>query len=346
MILLSILWLQVKAPLLLERLYTHRAPLDTVVISQLSTQVSEKDLYAHLQFLAHDALQGREAGTPFEKVAAAYLIAQHRRIGNEPLLPQSYIHVFWLKKPISLPPPEGKSSRKKKKLSQPPPPSPDSVEAWNVLACRRGSLYPSQYVILSAHYDHIGKSPQGAVFNGADDNGSGTAVLLEVARLISQLPPPKRTIVFFHTGAEEKGLIGAFRFVQDSLIPIDSIVAMVNTDMVGRTDTLHQPGDRYLYTIGADRATPVLRFIQEEVNALCCQWKLDYRYDSPSDPLRLFYRSDHFAFARKGVPSVFYFGGLHSDYHMPSDDWDKIEPERLRRTAVWLAAMAWSLANM
>lgn len=115
-----LLWLQLKAPLLLERLYVHCSPLDTAVIRGFSTQVSEKELYAHLQFLSHDALQGREAGTPFEKVAAAYLIAQHRRIGNEPLLPQGYIHAFWLKKTLPSPSPAGNPSSKKKKEDPPP----------------------------------------------------------------------------------------------------------------------------------------------------------------------------------------------------------------------------------
>ncbi|GIV23259.1 MAG: M28 family peptidase [Bacteroidia bacterium] len=344
--LISVLLAQKSHTLLLDRLYAEPLVLDTATFRWVQAQVSEKELLAHVGFLASDPLQGREAGSPYEKIAAMYLIHQHKRFGHPPLLPNGYIHTFPLRRSRPTPPPPATPSKKKKAA----PPSPevvfDTVETWNILAVRRGTLHPTQYVVLSAHYDHIGTTSRGEPFNGADDNGSGTAVLLEAARLLSLLPPPKRSIVFFHTAAEEKGLLGAFRFVRDSLLPLDSIVAVVNTDMLGRTDTLHQKGERYLYAIGSDRATPHLRTIQERVNALCCEWQLDYRYDDPKDPLRLFTRSDHYAFARYGVPAVFYFGGLHEDYHGTGDDVEKLEPERLQRAAVFLALMAWTLANL
>ncbi|MCS7188925.1 MAG: M20/M25/M40 family metallo-hydrolase, partial [Bacteroidia bacterium] len=187
---------------------------------------------------------------------------------------------------------------------------------------------------------------KGEVFNGADDNASGTSVLLEVARVLSQLPAPKRTIVFFHTTAEEKGLLGAFRFVRDTVVPLDSIVAVINADMLGRTDTLHKQGENYLYAIGSAKISPILKEIQESVNALCCGWQLDYRYDDPKDPQRLFYRSDHYAFAKEGLPAVFYFGGLHADYHTVEDDPEKIELERLKKTAIFVASLAWTLAHL
>lgn len=329
---LLLLWAQT---LLIDRL--PEPILDTAAIHHIQQSVSVADLRTHLEFLAHDALQGREAGTPYEKVAAAYLIAQHRRFGHEPFLPQGYVHAF------PLAPKRRDSPPAKKRTSLPPP---DTPYAWNILTCRRGFLAPGEYVILSAHYDHIGVASDGRVYNGADDNGSGTAVLLEAARLLSLLPPPKRTIVFFHTAAEEKGLLGAMRFVRDSLIRLDSIVAVVNTDMLGRTDTLYPSGELYLYAIGSKRASSRLHKLQEAVNALCCGWRLDYRYDDPKDPLRLFYRSDHYAFAKHGVPAVFYFGGLHEDYHGTGDDVEKIEWERLRLAAILTASLAWSLANL
>ncbi len=345
-----VLWAQNGRPLLLNTLYREPVIIDTAAISQLQAAVSVSELMAHVGFLASDPVQGREAGTPFEKVAAAYLIQQHKRFGHAPLLPQGYVHAFPLrvqKKSSEAPPPPQKP---KKGAAKTPPARPEdlfeTVEAWNVLALRRGSVHPTQYVILSAHYDHIGTNSRGEAFNGADDNGSGTAVLLEAARLLSLLPPPKRSIVFFHTAAEEKGLLGAFRFVRDSLLPLDSIVAVVNTDMLGRTDTLHPPGANFLYSVGADRATPHLRALEEAVNALCCGWEIDRRYDDPKDPLKLFYRSDHYAFAKHGVPAVFYFGGLHEDYHGTGDDVEKLEPERLRRAAILTAALAWTLANL
>ncbi|GIV25557.1 MAG: peptidase M28 [Bacteroidia bacterium] len=341
----GLLWAQSST--LLDRLYPVSLALDTARLRSLYDQASESEALAHLGFLASDAMQGRDAGTPFEKVAATYLIVQHQRWGNAPLLPNGYVHAFPLLSPKKDPPPTSKpQSRKRKAAPSTPPPSYDTLQAWNVLAIRRGTVHPTQYVILSAHYDHLGTSEKGQVYNGADDNGSGTAVLLEAARLLSQLPPPRRSIVFFHTAAEEKGLLGAFRFVRDSLLPIDSVLAVINTDMLGRRDKEHQDEPLHLYAIGSDRATPRLRQLHEAVNALCCGWKFDYRYDDPNDPQKLFTRSDHYAFARKGVPAVFYFGGLHDDYHRPSDDVDKIEPDRLRRSAALMAALAWTLANL
>ena len=334
-------------PLLLDQVAEGGYILDTATIRRIAELVSERELMSHLSFLASDAVQGREAGTPFEKVAATYLIAHHQRWGNPPFLKNSYIHTFPLRRIRSTTEnPDNPKNSSKKKPVQTSKSLYDTLIAWNVLAYRPGTVQPGQYVILSAHYDHLGVNSRGEVYNGADDNGSGTAVLLEAARLLSLLPPPKRSIIFFHTGAEEKGLVGAFRFVRDSLIPLDSIVAVLNVDMLGRADTLHQPGENYLYAIGPAYTTPRLKEIHEAVNAACCGWQFDYRYDDKSHPERLFYRSDHYAFAQKGVPAVFYFGGLHEDYHQTTDDIEKIEPARLRRSAVLLAALAWTLANM
>ena len=342
------LWAQngVKV-LLLDQIAENGFSLDTGIFRRIEELVSERELMGHLTFLASDALQGREAGSPYEKVAATYLIAHHQRWGNAPFLPSGYVHAFPLRRirPTSEAP-ESPKKASRKKPALPPQAMYDTVLAWNVLAYRPGREYPTQYVILSAHYDHLGVNSRGEVYNGADDNGSGTAVLLEAARILSLLPPPKRSVIFFHTGAEEKGLIGAFRFVRDSLVPLDSIVAVLNVDMVGRTDTAHKPGENYLYAIGPAYTTPRLREIHEAVNALCCGWQFDYRYDDKNHPERLFYRSDHYAFAQKGVPAVFYFGGLHGDYHQPTDDIEKIEPPRLRRAAMLLAALAWTMANM
>lgn len=334
--------------LLLDRLVPDSLALDTALIKRLSALASETELLAHLTFLASDALQGREAGTPFEKVVATYLFSHHLRWGNQPFQGESYIHPFPLRRLRPDPPSTSQTCGKKaKKLNSASSIVQfDTLEAWNVLAVRLGTVYPNQYVILSAHYDHLGTNAQGQVYNGADDNGSGTAVLLEAARLLSLLPSPRRSILFFHTTAEEKGLLGAFRFVRDSLIPIDSIVAVLNTDMLGRTDTLHEPGSNYLYVIGPAYTTSRLRATQDAVNALCCGWEFDYRYDDRKHPERLYYRSDHYAFAQKGVPALFYFGGLHPDYHGTGDDIEKIEPARLRKAAVLLAALAWTLANL
>ncbi len=335
--------------LLLDWIAEKGFSLDTATFQRIIEAVSEQELMSHLSFLASDAVQGREAGSPYEKVAATYLIVHHQRWGNPPLLKSGYIHAFPLRrvKPAAQSTENPKKiPKKKEKTPESSPVSYDTLIAWNVLAYRPGAMYPDQYVILSAHYDHLGVNSRGEVYNGADDNGSGTVVLLETARLLSLLPPPKRSIVFFHTGAEEKGLIGAFRFVRDSLVPVDSIVAVLNVDMLGRTDTLHKPGENYLYAIGPAYTTPRLREIHETVNALCCGWRFDYRYDDKNHPERLFYRSDHYAFAQKGVPAVFYFGGLHEDYHQTTDDIEKIEPARLRRAAILLAALAWTLANM
>jgi Zn-dependent M28 family amino/carboxypeptidase len=127
--------------------------------------------------------------------------------------------------------------------------------------------------------------------------------------ILSLLPPPKRSVIFFHTGAEEKGLIGAFRFVRDSLVPLDSIVAVLNVDMLGRTDTAHKPGENYLYAIGPAYTTPRLREIHEAVNALCCGWQFDYRYDDKNHPERLFIGVIIMLLRRRGCRRCFTLGG-------------------------------------
>ncbi len=210
-----------------------------------------------------------------------------------------------------------------------------------------------EFVVLSAHYDHL--PAQGdVIFPGADDDGSGTAAVLELARVFAEGERPKRSIfVLFNTG-EEMGLLGSGYFTdQEPLVPLEAIVANFNIDMIGRS---RHPGDDRrenaeltdrdsVFLIGPDKHSRQLFELSEQTNAATVQLRLDYTYNDEAHPMRLFYRSDHWNFAKRGIPIVFYFTGLHADYHRPTDTVDKIDFEKMARITKLVYATAWRTAN-
>jgi hypothetical protein len=210
-----------------------------------------------------------------------------------------------------------------------------------------------EYVVLSAHYDHL--PAQGdVIFPGADDDGSGTAAVLELARVFAEGERPKRSIfILFNTG-EEMGLLGSGYFTdQEPLVPLEAIVANFNIDMIGRS---RPPGDDRrenaeltdrdsVFLIGPDKHSRQLFELSEQTNAATVQLRLDYTYNDEAHPMRLFYRSDHWNFAKRGIPIVFYFTGLHADYHRPTDTVDKIDFEKMARITKLVYATAWRTAN-
>lgn len=211
-----------------------------------------------------------------------------------------------------------------------------------------------EYTMLSAHYDHL-KTEGKNVYCGADDDGSGTSAILTIAHVLANGPTPKRSIlVVFHTG-EEIGLYGSKYFTDvEPLVPLDSIVVDLNADMIGRSRTEKNPSliDRELsdkdtlYLIGSDKHSTQLHKLSEQTNSEITSLHLNYTYNDERHPSRLFYRSDHYNYARKGIPIIFYFTGLHADYHRPTDTVEKIDFDKLSRISRLIYATAWRVANL
>jgi len=220
----------------------------------------------------------------------------------------------------------------------------------NVLGLLEGADLKAEIVILCAHYDHDGILPNGTIFPGADDNGSGTAGLLEIARAFAAAKRdghgPRRSILFIATAAEEKGLLGSKFYVENPVFPLENTVSCINMDMIGRIDDEHLNGNHnYVHAIGLDKIAPELKRIAERANQTYTQMELDHRYDDPKDPLRLYYRSDHYNFAQKGIPSAFFFSGLHPHYHTPEDTVDKIDFPMMVKREKLIFHTAWEIAQ-
>ena len=211
-----------------------------------------------------------------------------------------------------------------------------------------GSEKPEEILVISAHYDHVG-TKNGEVYNGADDDGSGTVALLEIAQAFKKAKDdgfgPKRSILFLHVTGEEKGLHGSRYYSENPLFPLANTIANINIDMIGRRDDLHNDTNNYIYVVGSDRLSTDLHKINEEANKKYTQLDLDYKYNALNDPERIYFRSDHYNFAKNGIPSIFYYNGGHEDYHMPGDTPDKIEYDALTKRAQLAFATAWELVN-
>ena len=240
--------------------------------------------------------------------------------------------------------------------------SRDPFTAYNVVAVVRGSDpgLSRTYVALGAHYDHIGIQPAVAgdsIANGADDDASGSIALLEIARSMAASPvKPLRSTLFVWHAAEEKGLLGSAAFTERPTVPIDSIVAQVNADMIGRNGTLTAdapvpPGsERTLFIVGPSAApnnqSRVLGQIVDSVNARQpIPFTFNREWDSPTHPERIYFRSDHYNYAKKGIPIVFFTDGLHADYHKVTDEPSRIEYEKLGRTTRLIHDVVVAVAN-
>lgn len=221
-------------------------------------------------------------------------------------------------------------------------------EAPNVGGYIRGTDANNEWIMITAHLDHLGEH-HGKVFQGADDNGSGSAALLSVARQLAEWRDlgvqPRRNIALFWFSGEENGLLGSRYLSQNMPMPSDMVAANINVDMIGRYDDKHDTSSRYVYLIGADRISQDLHDVGEAVNARCCNLELDYTYNNPQDPNRYYFRSDHYNFAKLGIPSVFFFSGVHADYHKETDTIEKINFARMTYITEYLVYTAWELAN-
>ena len=203
----------------------------------------------------------------------------------------------------------------------------ENRKAYNVVGVIEGrdEQLKDEFVAIGAHYDHLGQR-NGEIYNGADDDGSGTVAVLEVAKVLAANRNNKRSVlIVFHT-AEEKGLFGSEYFT-NNFPALDKISAQINIDMVGREsiDTI--------FSVGSDKLSSELKQIVETVNNDNTKFVFDYKFDDPNDPERIYYRSDHYNYARHGIPIVFFYDYMLSDYHKPSDDFEKINFNKIEKTA-------------
>ncbi|MCS7035851.1 MAG: M28 family peptidase [Saprospiraceae bacterium] len=225
-----------------------------------------------------------------------------------------------------------------------------TLEGSNVIGFIEGSdpVLKNEYVVITAHYDHLGASGE-VIYNGADDNASGTSSVIEIAQAFAKAKAagvgPKRSVVCMLVSGEEKGLLGSRFYVEFPLFPLKHTVANINIDMVGRIDNRHANNPNYVYVIGSNRLSTELHEINEFANAVHTQLELDYKYNDPKDPNRFYERSDHYNFAERGIPAIFYFNGTHADYHKPSDTAEKINAEAAAKRAQLAFYTAWDLAN-
>ena len=221
---------------------------------------------------------------------------------------------------------------------------------YNVLGYIEGSdpLLRDELIVMSAHFDHLGKRGDD-IYNGADDNGSGTSTLLDVTQAFmlakNKGMGPRRSVLALFVTGEEKGLLGSKFYVENPVFPLDQTVANVNMDMVGRVDKKYGNDPDYIYVIGSDKLSQDLHEINESINARYTKLKLDYTYNDEKDPNRYYYRSDHYNFVEQGIPAIFYFSGTHEDYHRPSDTIDKINFERMAKVGRLIFHTTWELAN-
>lgn len=293
--------------------------------------ITAKDLGTHLFIYASDEFEGRETGEPGQKKAVEYLknfyVGQNipSAIGGDDYFQE--VPSEWL----------NKNARRGK-----------FNDSENVVAFIKGTEKPDEIVVISAHLDHEGIK-DGKVYNGADDDGSGTVALLEIAEAFKMAADagkgPKRSVLFLHVTGEEKGLLGSKYYTENPIFPIANTVCDLNIDMVGRIDDRHKDDPNYVYLIGSDKLSTELHNISEEVNKKYTKINLDYKYNDENDPNRYYYRSDHYNFAQYNVPIIFYFNGTHADYHKHTDTPDKINYELLENRTRLVFYTAWEVAN-
>ncbi len=232
-----------------------------------------------------------------------------------------------------------------------------SFEEDNIVAVIQGAdeELSSEIVVLSAHYDHMGLGQpdeyDDIVYSGADDNASGTAVLMQIAKAFRQAAEhgyrPSRTLVFLHAAAEEWGLFGSRYFVDNPLFPDSEIIANVNVDMVGFVDNEYarREDQHYLYVIGAGMVSSMLEELVQQANEATVELYLDEKYNDTTHRLQLYRRSDHWPFAQQNIPFVFFFSGLHDYYHRPSDTPDRIDVPLLTQRTKLMTELIWYLAE-
>ncbi|MGS2726554.1 M28 family metallopeptidase [Psychroserpens sp. BH13MA-6] len=307
---------KIKANIVFEDSETLKSYLETI---------TEMELKTHVYQFSSDKFQGRRAGEPGHHKASKFIKDYYIKEDIKSPLGSKYYQYI----------PESYFSEGIK-------------DSQNVIAYIEGTELPDEVIIISAHSDHEGYNDN-EIYNGADDNGSGTAAVLEMAQAFKKAAlnghGPKRSVVFLHLTGEEVGLNGSRYYTKYPVFSMKNTVANLNIDMIGRVDDDHIDKPNYVYVIGADRLSTELHYISEKANDNFVGLDLDYKLNSDNDPNRYYFRSDHYNFAQKGVPVIFYFNGEHEDYHEPTDTPEKINYTLLAKRTKLIFATAWYLAN-
>ncbi|WP_100614610.1 M28 family metallopeptidase [Confluentibacter citreus] len=296
-------------------------------VSDFANTISSEHLKDMLYTFASNEFEGRRTGEPGQKKAINFIKDHYVTMGiPSPIADGDYFQEI----------PEAFFGGKAK-------------ASENVLAYIKGSEKPDEVLIISAHLDHEGVK-KGEVYNGADDDGSGTVAILEIAKAFKAAVDkglrPKRSILFLHVTGEELGLYGSKYYADvDPVFPLENTVANLNIDMIGRIDAKHETTPNYVYLIGSNKLSTELHDISEAVNKKYSNMELDYTYNEDNDPNRFYYRSDHYNFAKNNIPVIFYFNGTHADYHKPTDTPDKIEYDLLAKRAQLIFYTAWEIVN-
>ena len=305
---------------------TDNAVKDSVK-EKYANQIRPDDLKEHLFLLSSDILEGRKTGEKRQEMAVNYFTAYYDHIGL--VAPSDY---------------PGYTQKIPKEFFEDKSDGPSE----NVLAFIKGSKFPNEVVVISAHYDHLGMKGE-EVYNGADDNASGSSALMELAQSFQlankQGNGPKRSILFLHLTGEEIGLYGSKYYIENPVFSLDSTVVDLNIDMVGRVDKEHFNKKNYIYLIGSNILSQDLHKLSEKENKRFTNLKLDYTYNASDDPYKYYERSDHYNFAKNNIPVIFYFNGSHADYHKITDTADKIDFDLLALRTKLVFYTAWEIAN-
>ena len=319
---------RVQSDLLVNKLIDKKdVKLPEDLVKEYAESMSEDDLKKLVYTLADDKYEGRKTGEKGQKIAAEFIVDYYKNLGisaaNDDGNYLQHIPVEYFR---------GLSA--------------DDSE--NVVAYIKGSEIPEEYIVISAHYDHLGVQGE-KIYNGADDDASGTSAVLLIAKAFKNAVEsgngPKRSIVFLHVTGEEEGLYGSRYYTENPIFPLENTVTNLNIDMIGRYDIQHKDNPEFVYLIGSDKLSSELHELSEAINKKYTNLILDYTYNDESDPNRFYYRSDHYNFAKNNIPIIFYFNGVHKDYHRSTDTADKIRYDLLQKRTQLVFYTAWEIAN-
>ena len=310
---------------------------------KFSKTIQTEDLYKHVSVLASDSLEGRETGKRGQKMAANYIASFFSSIEIPPFKKNTYYQKFKVKSERHICKCDDCDLDFFKRIFK----SNQTIRGENVLGYIEGSDLKDELLIITAHYDHLGMHDS-LIFNGADDDASGVSAALEIAEAFMLAKKsgngPRRSILIMPVSGEEKGLLGSRYYTDNPIYPLENTVANLNIDMIGRLDDWHDNGN-YVYLIGSDRLSYDLHQVNEKMNSEHVGLDLDYRFNEEDDPNRYYFRSDHYNFAKNNIPVIFYFNGVHEDYHKPSDTIEKIDFEKIKVITKLVFLTAWEIAN-
>jgi Zn-dependent M28 family amino/carboxypeptidase len=303
-------------------------------IEKYAAFIDTAEIRTHIFTLASDSFLGRETGTPSHMLTVNYMKDNFLKCGIQSKTDSAFLQPYTIQYSNR----KDTTDKKKKSLS-----------GYNILAFIEGTDLKEEIIVLSAHNDHLGLHDE-KIFKGADDDASGTVALLEIAQAFMKAKAegngPRRSILFISFSGEEKGLLGSEYYSENPTYPLKNTKCNLNIDMIGRVDDEHKDSINYIYIIGSDMLSTKLH----NTNAWCARnytdLKMDYKYNSKTDPNRYYYRSDHYNFVKKNIPVIFYFNGVHADYHKATDTPEKINIPLMQKRIQYIFSVAWTIANM